>query len=81
MNWLLRPCHLLMLQYVLSPAIARTAVNPVCMDPFQMNVNECFFVKINGGIFGYDSERDECREIKDSFLCTRSQHALFKVLL
>jgi hypothetical protein len=52
-----------------------------CIDPFQVNDVECPLVsKVHGSVFGYDYERNECREVKNTLVCDSQKHVLFNVI-
>lgn len=69
-----------MTQTVLSVGYSSNVYAPPCNDPFQISDEECPLVsKIGGSFFGYDSERNECREIH-SLVCDSQKSTLFKVI-
>lgn len=53
-----------------------------CVDPFQVNLEACYSVStVDRTFFGYDNERNECREIKNTVICDLQKFALFNVIL
>ena len=71
----------LMKQTILSPTTS--SVHPIhCADPFQIDIKSCLVVnKLSSSAIGYDSERNECREItKETYLCDSQRFVLFDVI-
>jgi hypothetical protein len=67
---------------LLSSGIASDFHAANCIDPFQINYKDCPLVsKVHGSVFGYDNERNECREVHNALLCDSKKAALFNVIL